>query len=191
MNLENEKIRKVALELFNSKGLENSTLEEVYTLAEIDKSSLKKIYLTKKSLISEIYTLGKNDMFKFIYGEVLEIDDYHDLMRKAFYQAVIWAVNNRDLFHFMNQVQIHPYSWTEASDEGIYPSINEEIAARTIDAIEKGIIKNLPLDFIIHFMTGIQSSCISYILSLNTVTDDEYLDLMEPMYQACWDAFKK
>ncbi len=47
MNLENEKIRKVALELFNSKGLENSTLEEVYTLAEIDKSSLKKIYLTK------------------------------------------------------------------------------------------------------------------------------------------------
>jgi AcrR family transcriptional regulator len=191
MNLENEKIRKTALDLFNSKGLENSTLDEIYALANVDKSSLQKIYLTKKSLISEIYTLGKNDMFKFMYGEVLEIENYHDLMRKVFYQAVIWALSNRELFRFMNLVQAHPYSWTEASDEKIYPSVNEKIMARTAGAIEKGIIKDFPIDFAVHFMTGMQTSCVSYILSLKAVTEEEYQDLMEPMFQACWDAFKK
>ena len=191
MNLENEKIRNIALDIFNSKGLENSNLEEIYGLAEIDKSSLETIYLTKKSLISEMYTLGKKDMFKFMYGEALEIDNYHDLMRKVFYQAVIWAINNRELFGFMNLVQAHPYSWTEASDENIYPSVNEKIMGRTANAIKEGIIKDLPLDFIVHLMTGMQTSCVTYILSLKTVTDEEYEDLMEPMYQVCWDSLKK
>lgn len=191
MNSENDKLIKTALEIFNTKGLVNTTLEEIYEASKTDKSLLQTIYLTKKSLISEVYTLGKKDMFKYVYGEVLEIEEYQDLMRKVFYQAVMWGLNNRELFQFMNQVQAHPYSWTEASDEKIYPSINEQIVARTTDAVNKGIIKDFPIDFIVHFMSGLHASCVSYILSLKAVTEDEYQDLMEPMFQACWDSLKK
>lgn len=191
MNKENEKIRNVALNLFNTKGLGSTSLEDIYRSAAVSESKLKELYPNKKSLVSEIYTLGKNDMFKFVYGEVLEIEEYRLLMRKVFYQSVIWGVNNRLLFDFMNQVQSHPYSWTETTDEKIYPSINTKIAARTSKAIQEGIIKDFAIDFTIHFMTGMQASCVSYILSLKAVTEDEYSSLIEPMYEACWDALKK
>ncbi|MCT4581556.1 MAG: TetR family transcriptional regulator [Flavobacteriales bacterium] len=191
MNKENEKIRNAALHLFNTKGLVSTSLEDIYTAAEISQEKLQELYPSKKSLVSEIYTLGKNDMFKFVYGEVLEIEDYQSLMRKVFHQSVIWGLSNRSLFNFMNQVQAHPYSWTETSDEKIYPSVNEKILARTTQAIKEEVIKEFPLDFVVHFMTGMHASCVSYILSLNAVTEEEYADLIEPMYQACWDAFKK
>ena len=191
MNKENEKIRNVALHLFNSKGLVSTTIEDIFSATEITKEKLEELYPSKKSLVSEIYTLGKNDMFKFVYGEVLEIENYQDLMRKVFHQAVIWGLSNRELFNFMNQVQAHPYSWTETSVENIYPSVNEKIVARTSKAIKDGVIKEFPIDFVVHFMTGMHASCVSYILSLNAVTEEEYADLIEPMYQACWDALKK
>ncbi len=188
---ENGKIREAALELFNSKGLVNTSLENIQMKSDVEKATLEKLYPTKKSLVSEIYTLGKSEMLKFVYGEVLEIEDYQDLMRKVFHQSVLWGVSNSALFNFMNQVQSHPYQWTDIADEVIYPSVNKKLMARTSSAIKQGVIKEFPIDFVIHFMTGMHASCVSYILSLNTITEDEYSDLIEPMYQACWDAFKK
>lgn len=188
---DNEKIRSAALVLFNSKGLVNTSLEDIQFRSDVSKKTLEKLYPKKKELVSEIYSLGKTEMLKFVYGEVLEIENYEDLMRKVFHQSVLWGVNNAALFNFMNQVQSHPYDWTDIEDEIIYPSVNKKLMARTASAIKSGIIKEFPIDFAIHFMSGMHASCVSYILSLNTITEEEYGDLIEPMYQACWDAFKK
>lgn len=191
MSNESEKIRGAALALFNSKGLVNTSLEDIQFRSDVSKRTLEELYPKKKILVSEIYTQAKTEMLKFVYGEVLEIEDYQDLMRKVFHQSVLWGVNNAALFNFMNQVQSHPYDWTEIADDMIYPSVNKKIMARTASAIKSGVIKEFPIDFAVHFMTGMHASCVSYILSLNTITEEEYGDLIEPMYQACWDAFKK
>lgn len=187
----NEKLLTSTLDLFSTKGVVNTTIKDIYNSVGITEKEFREIYPTKKDIIYNLYSIGKNDMFKFVYGEILEIDKYKNFMRKVFHQSVIWGLNNRTMFNFMNQIQLHPYSWTDVSDEKIYPTINEKIVSRTKKAINNNTIKDLPIDFIIHFMSGMLTSCVSYILSLNTIVEEEYEYLIEPMFQSCWDAIKK
>jgi len=156
--------------------------------SKVNQSTFEEFYDSKKALIYEMYMEGKKEMYRFVYGELLDEEDYKTFMKKVFYQATIWGINHPDLYNFMTQVQIHPQQW--ADDHEIYIIVNESIIDKTEQAIEDGIIKDLPINFVMHFTAGMQASCITYIHSLKTVTPEEYEPLLEPMFEVCWDAFK-
>ncbi len=127
-------------------------------------------------------------MFQFVYGELSEEEDFKAMMRSVFPQSVLWSLNNPDLFCFMDYIA-QPYQW-ENDDNQIYPRINEPIMARVEIEIQKGVIKDVPLDFAAHFMTKMLGACVSYIVALKPVTESEYEHLIEPMFETCWDALK-
>ena len=186
--MEKEKIRTTALKLFTEKGVESTGIKEIAEYSNVSEDEIKEHFSTKKELVADLYAVGKSGMLKFVYGELVEIEDFKELMHKVFYQSIIWGINNEDMFYFMNYIQQHPYQWGD--EEKIYPTTNEGIRRRSEEAMKKGVIKQLPLDFVVHFMSGMHASCVSYILSIGAVTEDEYLQLMEPMFDTCWGALK-
>jgi hypothetical protein len=184
-----DQIRKVALDLFITKGIEKISCYDIALESKIRFSIVEEFYPKKLELVIDIYKKAEGDMFQFVYGELIEIDDFKVLMRKLFHQSVIWALNSPKEHAFMDYIQSQPYIWH--NDNELYPSVHPPILARVQQAIEAGIIREYPIDFVIHFMMKMLNACVSYIVALKTVTTEEYEPLIDPMFESCWDALKK
>lgn len=189
MALKLEHIHRVALDLFKEKGIESTSIYNIALVSKTPYSILDEKYPTKKDFIYELYSIGIDDMFRFIYGEILNIDDFKTMMRTIFHQTVEWGIQNSDLFHFIDTVS-KPFQW-QAEDNNVYLKTNLALRERYQKEIEKGVVKNLPPDFISHYTTKMLSACISYIISLKTIKKEEYTNLLNPMFESCWDALKK
>lgn len=184
-----KQIQKFALELFIVRGIEKVSFYDIALQSKIRFSVLEEYYPTKIDLVSEIYKIAETDMFQFVYGDLIEIEDFKELMRKLFHQSAIWAINNPKQYLFMEYVQSQPYIWN--SQKEIYPTVNSAILNRVKLAQDAGLIQDFDIDFIIHFMMKMLNACVSYIVSLKTMTTDEYESLIEPMFESCWNALKK
>ncbi|MCT4581557.1 MAG: hypothetical protein N4A35_09085 [Flavobacteriales bacterium] len=183
-----EKLHTVALGLFKSKGIESTTIYDIALASKIPYSVLDEKYPSTKELIFELFSIGQDNMFQFVYGDLAKLEDFKAMMRTIFHQSVLWAVNNSELFCFMDYIS-QPYQW-ETEDNKIYPRINETIMARVEIEIKKGNLKDLPIDFAAHIMTKMLGACVSYIVALNPMTEEEFAHLIEPMFETCWDALK-
>ena len=183
-----ESLHKVALEQFRLKGIESTTVYDIALSSKIPYSLLDEKYPTIKDLIFELFSIGHQNMFQFVYGELSEEEDFKAMMRSVFHQSVLWSLNNPDLFCFMDYIS-QPYQW-ENDNNQIYPRINEPIMSRVEIEIQKGVIKDLPIDFTAHMMTKMLGACVSYIVALKPITEAEYEHLIEPMFETCWDALK-
>jgi len=188
MYKDKKQIIEAALSLFNQKGIDSTSVNDIILFSKVSRTVFEEHFESKKDLIFEIYSEGKKEMYRFVYGELLDEEDYKVFIKKVFYQATIWGVNHPELYSFMTQIQIHPLQWGEEHE--IYIIVNESIIDKTEKALRNGVIKDLPINFIIHFMSGMQASCITYIHSLKVMTSEEYEPLMEPMFEVCWDAIK-
>ena len=181
-------IRKFALDFFVDKGIETVSSYDIALQSKIRFSVLEEYYPSKMDLVTDIYIKAEADMFQFVYGDLIELKDFKTLMRKLFHQSAIWALDNPKQYLFMEYVQSQPYIWNK--ETGIYPTVNQPILNRIKEAIEAGIVKDLPTDFIVHLMMKMLNSCVTYIVSLRTVIPEEYEALIEPMFECCWDALK-
>lgn len=181
-------LHKVALDLFKLKGIESTTIYDIALASKTPYSILDEKYPTIKDLIFDIFSIGHDSMLQFVYGDLVEEEDFKVMMRIIFHQSVLWALNNPDLFSFMDYIS-QPYQWDNEENK-IYPKVNEAIIHRVDLEIKKGIIKEVPLDFAAHIMTKMLGACVSYIIALKPVSEVEYEHLMEPMFETCWDALK-
>lgn len=183
-----DNLHNVALELFRLKGIESTTVYDIALASKIPYSILDDKYPSVKDLIFELFSIGHDNMFQFVYGDLVEQEDFKAMMRTIFHQSVLWSLNNPELFCFMDFVS-QPYQW-ENDDNKIYPKVNETIMQRVELEIKKGVLKDVPLDFAAHIMTKMLGACVSYIVALKPVTEAEYEHLIEPMFETCWDALE-
>ncbi len=188
MNTKLENFHIVALELFKTKGVESTTVYDIALASKVPYSVLDEKYPTIKDLIFELFSIGHENMFQFVYGDLAAEEDFKAMMKTIFHQSVLWSLSNPDLFCFMDYIA-QPYQW-ENEDDKIYPRVNETIMARVEIEIKKGVLKDVPLDFAAHIMTKMLGACVSYIVALKPVTEAEYEHLIGPMYETCWDALK-
>lgn len=189
MHLKLNKIHNTALYLFKTKGIESTTTYDIALESKIPYSIIDEKYPSIKDLILEIFSIGQDNLFGFVYGDLAELDDFKKMMRIIFHQSVDWGVNNADLFCFMDIIS-KPYKWETESNK-IYPKVNEIIMNRVEIEINKGNVKNLPIDFVAHILTKMLSACVSYIIALKTEDKKDYSNIVDMMYETCWDALKK
>ena len=163
-----EKILKAALELFVSRGF-NTPTSEITKKAKVSSGILFHYFPTKDDLILTLYA---NILGEYYQSGFVQIDDevmadrtrFESNIRRAWSAIVQWGVRNWEKFQYMQQFENTPYlDKYQSRKSADIQRVQKYLAEETKLAIEKGISKDLPVDFLIRTGSGLIISTIKFL----------------------------
>lgn len=178
-------IMESALELFTTKGFDNTPTAAITKNAGVATGTLFTYFENKLDLINQLYLATKKELFGILMD--VEIPDTlnHDFMLIIWKKMIKWGIENPHKIKFVIQYSSSPYisqlTW-ESIDEDM------EMMGSLFDrSIEEGIIKDLPVDYISALMTGNMYATINYMIA-NGIDEVEFIEMV---YPAMWDMMRK
>ncbi|MFH0966086.1 MAG: TetR/AcrR family transcriptional regulator [Methanobacteriota archaeon] len=167
-----EAILAVALHLFTTQGFHATPTSLISKEAGISTGTLFHYFPDKNSLFDQLYLMIKRDMAALIRSCDDSILDPKNRLERCFRGFVTWGIANPEKIKFLEQFYHSP----QVSDEIKHESFSEfswmvEIVE---EAIRKGLIRDLPLDFYFIMITQIVFGVLTLISSKTTgLTDDD------------------
>jgi len=103
-------IRKSALYLFEKKGFQRTTMEEIAARAEISKKTIYLYFRSKEDLfydlVQERFTNFKKDLIKICETEI----EPEKAIRSIFERMFNWYIENPEIYHFVTRFRANEMS---------------------------------------------------------------------------------
>ncbi|CAH0994558.1 HTH-type transcriptional regulator BetI [Emticicia aquatica] len=187
MNKE-QKILETALKLFVEFGFHGTPTSKIAKEAGVANGTLFHYFATKETLIKELYVSIKNELNQLLMAKLDVNDEIKIAAKKLYSNTILWALANKDKFHYIQQVQFSPHLAQIPSDVSL-----EQTKMHT-EFIElgkaKGAIKLMPTDFIFTLVNSQITGIYQYIL---TQPPTQQHEIIEQGFEMIWDliALKK
>jgi AcrR family transcriptional regulator len=174
-----EKILDSALMLFVKKGF-STTTSEITQNANVSSGILFHYFPTKENLILILYS---NILLEYYQVGISLIDEtmikdpiyFEENIKMAWKAQVNWGVDHWDKFQYLQQFENTPFAEKYEPNEN--PKIQElqnYLIQQTQSAIDRGIAKNLPYEFLIDNGVALTASTIKYLHENPQMRQDEH-----------------
>ncbi len=165
-----EAIQQTALKLFTEKGFHNTPTSLIAKEAGVATGTLFHHFKSKEELLNYLYLDVKLEMKNAIESKVDGCLDFDEKLAIFWVESVRWALDNPLKSQFLNSVRTS----IDLTSDTIKAAMESFCFASDlfIEGIEKGIIKNLPLEIIFEFIGSLYLASVSYFIQHRNKFDD-------------------
>ena len=180
-------IMESALELFTSKGFDNTSTASITKNAGVATGTLFTYFHNKMELINELYLSTKKELYQVLLSidippsGVLDRSIAADIWRVM----IRWGLENPTKMKFVIQYSSSPYI-TKLTWDGIDTEMEmiREIYNRSI---EEGVLKDISVDYLSHITTSHTYSTIIFMID-NGIDDPQFI---EKTFPTMWNMIGK
>ena len=168
-----EAILEVALRLFTTRGFHATPTSLISKEAGISTGTLFHYFPDKNTLFDQLFLGIKMDLAARIRRYDDPVRDPRTRLEQCFRGYVAWGVANPEKYRFLEQFYHSPHVSDETKQEALseFTWMGEIVT----EAIQVGILRELPLDFYFTIISQILSGVITLISSETTGLSDEEL----------------
>ncbi len=178
-------IMNTALKLFNHSGIATSTAD-IAKFASVANGTLFHYFPTKDELINTMFAEYKIEYFHAVTANIdLELS-MKSKLRRLWLNALDWTLNNPDKHKFVHYYYNSPH--VSDANQKLVNDQHQFIKKIFSTAIEKSIIKNIPIDYLLLLCLSNISASADYILS-NIDLKDDY-DFKEYCFEILFNSIK-
>jgi AcrR family transcriptional regulator len=174
-----------ALELFTTKGFDNTSTASISKNAGVATGTLFTYFDSKLDLINQLYLATKREFFEAL-SSLMNIKIINEETAMEVWKAsVLWGVSNPTKMKFIIQYSSSPYI-SKLTWEGIDEEM-ETMGQIFVNSVKEGTIKDLPVDYLSYVTTSHIYATVSYMIT-NGINDEIFV---EKMFPTMWDMLKK
>ena len=141
-----------ALRLFVQYGFHGTPTSKIAKEAGVANGTLFHYYATKEDLIISLYIDVKGRMGEYIESKASVAKDAHKRFRIQFTEIILWSMDNKDEFYFVQQFHSSPFAAL------LSPDVIKEQLSKSCDEIEEAIkskiFKKRDTDLILSLMSS-------------------------------------
>jgi len=147
-----KEILAAALKLFVANGFHGTATSKIAKEAGVANGTLFHYYATKDDLIISLYVSIKLEMSAYVESKANPEDDYKTQFKNQFVNALHWAMAHQDEFQYVQQFYASPYAGLIQSE--ILQKQLQKACGDIQKAIDAGIVKNFPVDYIFSLLSS-------------------------------------
>lgn len=172
-----------ALQLFVQYGFHGTPTSKIAKQAGVANGTLFHYYKTKEDLIVSLYIDIKTRMGEYIEEKVPEGRMAKEMFKEQFTQVLLWSLENKDEFYFIQQFHTSPFA-ALLSPEEIKKQLSKS-CHQIEEAIKEKVIKDRDVDFILTLLTS-HTFGLNQYLAKTKLTKDQQLKLIEDSFEMLW-----
>ncbi len=178
-------ILDAALAILSEKGFHGTSTAEISKKAGVASGTLFHYFKTKEELINVLYYEVKKSIGYALNNDLESVTSIKSKLKHYFMRMIEWGLENPQKFIFLNYFDYSPYI-NAITQEEAYKYYN--LFIETVeDAIKEEILKDVPLDFMISYMSNQTRVTTQFILN-NPEMDVDMLKKIS--YEMSWDSIK-
>ncbi len=179
-----DKIIEAALKLFVENGFHGTATSKIAQEAGVANGTLFQYFKTKDELVMALYVSVKENMAEYIEKNTAKSDNVKEVMKSQFLSSLFWALDNVVKFKFIQQFHTSPYIGKVEQDV-IQNQVMPHLSLIQ-NGIDKGLIKNLPVDFVFSLISSQTFGVYQYLTS-KPFTKVQQHDTIEQTFDLLWD----
>ncbi|MBC77712.1 MAG: hypothetical protein CME64_17030 [Halobacteriovoraceae bacterium] len=144
MSEKREKIIQASLKLFTQKGIDSTSTASIAKEAGVGTGTVFHHYSNKDELINECFKYVKEKLREAL--QEIDSDDFVDKAHAYWKSAVEWYLDNKAEAQFLSIYQ-HDPKLNNGKSFTITTEISDLVMKVIIEAKEKGIIRDFPIDY--------------------------------------------
>ena len=172
-----------ALRLFVGNGFHGTPTSKIAKEAGVANGTLFHYYKTKEELIVSLYLDIKKRMGASIEEKAAAATNPKERFRIQFTQVVLWAIDNRDEFHYLQQFSNSPFA-ALLSPEDIKQQLSKS-CHEIEEAIKGELIKERNPEFILSLMSSHVYGLSQYLMK-NKFTKKEQEKIIADGFAMLW-----
>jgi AcrR family transcriptional regulator len=172
-----------ALKLFAEYGFHGTPTSKIAKEAGVANGTLFHYYKTKEDLIVSLYIDIKTRMACHIEDNAINGAITKETFRNQFTQMLLWSLDNKDEFYFIQQFHTSPFAALLSPDE-----VKKQMSksCRQIEeAISEKAIKARDVDFILTLLTS-HAFGLNQYLTRAKLTKEEQLKVINDSFEMLW-----
>jgi len=173
-----------ALKLFVEFGFHGTPTSKIAKEAGVANGTLFHYYPTKDDLIVSLYVSIKLEMAAYVESQTKPDDDFKSQFKNQFVHALHWALSHPDEFQYIQQFYNSPYAAMMQSE--ILQKQMEKTCGDIQKAIDAGIIKSLPVDYIFTLISSHLFGLNQYLKNANLPVLKQKEVILET-FELLWD----
>ncbi len=177
-------LMKSALELFTSKGFDNTSTASISRSAGVATGTLFTYFDNKESLINDLYLETKMEFMGIFPPMPDDIIMTEEVVKVFWDLSINWGLKNPKKMKFIVMYKSSPYitkmTWDELAED---MALLGNIYQRSID---EGVIKDLPIEYLMEATTSHVYFTILY-LSSRKIKDQQVID---DLFPTMWDMIR-
>lgn len=160
-----------ALELFSTRGYQNTPTSLISKNAGVATGTLFHHFSSKEELINQLYLDCKMKWLTYISGKMNEAETTTEKIRKAWEGMISWALEQESPYLFIIQHQNAAFINRETREKAElhFSSLSNLIE----QAVKEKIIRNLPSDLLTDMMLSMIMGSVSFFLKNREKFDDK------------------
>ena len=147
-----KEILAAALKLFVEFGFHGTPTSKIAKEAGVANGTLFHYYPTKDDLITSLYVSIKLEMSAHVENQSPKNTDYKAQFKNQFVNALHWAMAHPNEFQYVQQFYNSPYAALLKSE--ILQQQMQKTCGEIQLAIDSGIVKRLPVDYIFTLLSS-------------------------------------
>lgn len=172
-----------ALQLFVQYGFHGTPTSKIAKQAGVANGTLFHYYKTKEDLIVSLYIDIKTRMGEYIEAKVPEGKKAKEMFKEQFTQILLWSLENKDEFYFIQQFHTSPFA-ALLSPEEIKKQLSKS-CHQIEEAIQEKAIKDRDVDFILTLLTS-HTFGLNQYLAKTKLTKEQQLKTIEDSFEMLW-----
>ena len=179
-----QEILSAALQLFVANGFHGTATSKIAKEAGVANGTLFHYYATKDDLILSLYLHIKMEMSAYVESKMSPSDNFETKFRKQFVESLYWAMEHPNEFQYLQQIYASPYA-SMIKSEAIQQQL-EKTCMEIQQAIDRKIIKPLPVDYIFMLMSSQLFGLNQYLRNAN-LTVKKQKEITIETFDLLWD----
>ncbi|GEP51287.1 TetR family transcriptional regulator [Flavobacterium noncentrifugens] len=179
-----KEILAAALKLFVEFGFHGTPTSKIAKEAGVANGTLFHYYPTKDDLITSLYVSIKLEMSAFVETQSPKNHDYKAQFKNQFVNALHWAMAHPNEFQYVQQFYNSPYAALLQSE--ILQEQMQKTCGEIQLAIDSGIVKRLPVDYIFTLLSSHLFGLNQYLKNANLPVSKQKVVITET-FELLWD----
>lgn len=181
-----DQIFAAAVRLFNENGFDRTPTSQIASEAGVATGTLFHYFRTKEELINSLYLRCKDSMISRALEGTAHEKTYRSRIKRMYMNLLHWGVENREEFDFFQQYSNSPYIREMTRQEG--RNKFHALVGVLLEGIEKEIIKNVDVEYLVTIVTSLLSANIEYYIANPHMMGNEAF--LEKSFGFIWNSIK-
>jgi AcrR family transcriptional regulator len=172
-----------ALRLFAENGFHGTPTSKIAKEAGVANGTLFHYYKTKEDLIVSLYIDIKTRMSEHVEAKATKEKSIRNNFRNQYIQVMLWSLEHRDEFYFIQQFHTSPFAVLVPADE--IKRLSGKGCEQIESAIKEKSIKKRDINFIMTLFTS-HTFGLNQYLSKTKLSDKEQKEVIEDSFEMLW-----
>jgi hypothetical protein len=134
--------------------------------------------------VTALYISLKAELAEYTLTNTTKLDDIKENVKTQVHSSLIWALTNQNKFQYIQQFQTSPY--IAQVKKYIIKKYSEPHLTLIKKGIEKGIIKNSPVELVYSLMSSQVFGLYQFIIS-NKLSKLKQQEIIHTTFEMLWD----